>query len=199
MARGRDCSLAGPARNDAHLMRFISLDIQGAWLIEPEMHVDERGGFRRHFCAAEFAARGLTPAVVQGNVSENPHQGTLRGFHYQMPPFGEAKTLSCFTGAIHDIIVDLRPDSTTFLKWVAVNLSAADRRSLHIPAGCANAWLTMAPSTTIHYYMSESYQPGLSRGFRYNDPAFGLRWPVEPRIVSARDRGYPDFDLAALR
>lgn len=180
-------------------MRFIPLDIPGAWLIEPDVYQDERGGFRRHFCATEFAARGLSPAVAQGNVSENPHLGTLRGFHYQLPPFDEAKTLSCFTGALHDVIVDLRLGSATFMKWVAVDLSAADRRSLHVPAGCANAWLTMASSTTIHYYMSESYALGSARGFRYNDPAFGVVWPVEPRLISARDRGYPDFDPAALR
>jgi dTDP-4-dehydrorhamnose 3,5-epimerase len=179
-------------------MTFTELDVKGVFLIEPTVHADERGSFRRHFCTAEFAAHGLDPAVVQGNISENAQQGTVRGFHYQAGRSSEAKTLSCMTGALHDIVLDLRPGSPTFLQWVAARISAADRRSLHVPAGCANAWLTLAPDTAIHYYMSEMFAPGAARGIRYNDPAFGFRWPMEPVVISERDRTFPDFDPASL-
>lgn len=179
-------------------MTFTPLELPGVWTIEPELFADERGVFRRSFCAKEFAARGLTATAAQGNLSENPHEGTLRGFHYQERPFEEAKTITCVTGALYDIVVDLRRESPTFMKWVAVELSAADRRSLHVPAGCANAWLTTAPDTIVHYYMSEAYVPASYRGFRYNDPQFAFRWPREPRVISDKDRQLPDFDPATL-
>ncbi len=179
-------------------MKFTELRLPGVWLIEPAVFVDERGAFRRHFCADEFRAHGLTPIVVQGNISENSHEGTLRGFHYQARPFAEAKTLSCMTGALYDIVVDLRPESPTFMQWVSVEISARDRRSLHVPAGCANAWLTTAPNTVVHYYMSEMYSPESHRGFRYNDPAFGFRWPHEPMVISEKDRTLPRFDRSSV-
>lgn len=179
-------------------MKFVELDIKGVWLIEAEPYVDQRGVLRRHFCAREFAAHGLASVVAQGNISENPHSGTLRGFHYQAAPFEEAKTLSCLSGALYDIVVDLRPASATFLKWVSVELSAENRDSLYVPAGCANAWLTMARNTTIHYYMSEAYVLDSYRGFRYNDPAFGFRWPAAPDLISDKDRTFPDFDPKSL-
>ncbi len=175
-------------------MTFAELELPGVWLIAPEVHTDDRGAFRRHFCAREFAAHGITPTVAQGNISENPRAGTLRGFHYQARPSQEAKTLSCLSGALYDIVVDLRPASPTFMKWVAVELSAQDHRSLHVPVGCANAWLTMAPDTVVHYYMSEFYAPTADRGLRYDDPAFGFRWPAAPTVISDKDRSYPDFD-----
>ncbi len=179
-------------------MKFKELDIAGAWLIEPELVSDERGVFRRHFCSEEFAAHGIETRVMQGNVSENPHLHTLRGFHYQLAPHAEGKTISCFGGAIYDIIVDLRPESKSFLQWIAVTLDAKDRSSLHIPPGCANAYLTIEPGTVVHYYMSELYTPGSYRGFRYNDPAFKFVWPAEPRLISKKDRNLPDFDRAAV-
>lgn len=179
-------------------MKFTELTLRGAWLIEPAVFADERGVFRRHFCADEFAAHGLAPTVAQGNVSENPHQGTLRGFHYQTGRFAEAKTISCLSGALFDIVVDLRPESPTFLQWVSAEISAADRRSIHVPAGCANAWLTTEPNTVVHYYMSEAYAPDSYRGFRYNDPTFGFRWPSEPALISDKDLAFPDFDPASV-
>ena len=179
-------------------MKFLETHLAGVWLIEPELFRDARGAFRRTYCAAEFAAHGLHSAVVQGNVSENPHAGTLRGFHFQAPPYGEAKTLMCFTGSLFDIVVDLRPTSKTFLQWISIEIAAADRRMLHVPAGCANAWRTTAPDTSVHYYMSEVYRPEADRGFRYNDPAFGFRWPRPPVVISERDASFPDFDPASL-
>ena len=179
-------------------MKFTRLTLPGVWLTEPELHADERGVLWRSFCAKEYAEHGLTCAVMQGNISENPHEGTLRGFHFQLPPFQEAKTIMCVTGALFDIVADLRPDSPTFMKWLSAELSAAGRQSLHVPSGCANAWLTMAPNTTVHYYMSELYSPASYRGIRYNDPAFRFRWPNEPRLISDKDRSFPDFDPASI-
>ena len=175
-------------------MKFAELKLPGVWLIAPDVHTDDRGAFRRHFCAREFSAHGIAATVAQGNISENPRLGTLRGFHYQAPPQQEAKTLSCLSGAIYDIVVDLRPASPTFMQWVAAEISAQDRRSLHVPAGCANAWLTTAPNTVLHYYMSEFYTPTADRGLRYDDPAFDFRWPAAPAVISDRDRSFPDFD-----
>ncbi len=179
-------------------MKFIEAGLPGVWLIEPDVFADERGAFRRTYCAREYAAQGLANTAVQGNVSENPHLGTLRGFHFQVAPFEEAKTITCLSGALFDIVVDLRPGSPGFMKWVSVEFSAADRRSLYVPAGCANAWLTVAPMTTVHYYMSEFYSPASYRGFRYDDPAFGFRWPIQPQLISEKDRAFPDFDVASL-
>lgn len=180
-------------------MNFAELGIPGAWLITPEVVADARGTFRRHFCADEFSRRGIDAAVAQGNVSENPEAGTLRGFHYQVAPHAEAKTLSCLAGGVHCVVVDLRAASRTFMQWVAVDLSAAERRSLHVPAGCASAWLTRAAGTLLHYYMSVPYHAAASRGLRYDDPAFGVRWPAPVRVISERDRSFPDFDPQALR
>ena len=180
-------------------MKFVELGLRGVWLIEPELFADERGVLRRHYCAGEFAEHGLASMTVQGNISENPHRGTLRGFHYQVQPFEEAKTLSCMTGETYDIVVDLRATSSTFMKWIAVEMTAQGRCSLHVPAGCAIAWISMAPDTTVHYYMSEMYSPASYRGIRYNDPAFGFRWPMEPLVISEKDRSYPDFDPESLR
>ena len=179
-------------------MRFLELALPGVYLIEPECFSDSRGQFRRHFCADEFKAHGIVATVAQANISENPARGTLRGFHFQISPFEEAKTLSCLGGALFDIVVDLRPSSPRFMTWISVEFSTADRRSLHVPAGCANAWLTTEPNTTVHYYMSASYKPEAGRGLRYNDPAFGFRWPFAPVIISERDLNYPDFDRAVL-
>ena len=180
-------------------MKFKELEIAGAWLIEPELVSDERGVFRRHFCSEEFAAHGIETRVMQGNVSENPYLHTLRGFHYQLAPHAEGKTISCFSGALYDIIVDLRPDSKSFLQWVAVTLDAKDRSSLYIPPGCANAYLTIVPDTVVHYYMSELYTPGSYRGFCYNDPSFNFKWPAKPQMISDRDRNLPYCDRAGFK
>ena len=179
-------------------MKFVELALPGVWILEPEMVVDDRGVFRRTFCAKEFANHGLATTAVQGNVSENPHAGTLRGFHYQVPPHQEAKTLLCVTGSLYDIVVDLRPGSPTFLQWVSLELSAVNRRSLHVPAGCANAWLTTAADTTVHYYMSAAYEANADRGLRFDDPYFRFTWPSAPVKISAKDAAFPDFDLASL-
>ena len=174
-------------------MLFRELKIPGVWAIEPEPHVDERGILRRHFCAEEFASHGLCPQVIQGNISENTLRHTLRGFHYQEPPHGEAKTMSCVRGSLHAIVADIRPQNATYLTWVAVELNAANRQSLHVPPGCALAILTLEDNTILHYYMSEAFSADSYRGIRYDDPAFNFVWPAEPRVISPKDRSYADF------
>lgn len=175
-------------------MKFHEQKIEGVWLIEAEPIADARGVFRRHYCHLEFSQAGIEPKILQTNISENYHKHTLRGFHYQAKPFEESKTLTCLRGTIYDIVVDLRPGSSTFLQWVPFELRADDGLSLHVPAGCANAYLTLEDSTAILYYMSEAYSAGAYCGFRYDDPLFGFKWPAEPAVISEKDRCYPDFD-----
>jgi len=175
-------------------MKFHEQKIEGVWLIEVESIADARGVFQRHYCHREFSQQGIEPGILQTNISENYRKHTLRGFHYQAKPFEESKTLTCLRGAIYDIVVDLRPGSSTFLQWAPFELKAGDGRSLHVPVGCANAYLTLEDSTTILYYMSEAYSVGAYRGFRYNDPLFGFKWPVAPAVISEKDRCYPDFN-----
>jgi len=136
--------------------------------------------------------------VAQGNISENHAFGTLRGFHYQQGPHAEAKTISCMTGSIYDVVIDLRRSSPTFMQWRSVEISADDRRSIYVPAGCANAWITTSSETVLHYYMSEMFAPGSACGIRYNDPTFEVGWPIAPEVISERDRTFPDFDVALL-
>jgi len=176
-------------------VKFSEQKIKGVWLIEAEPVVDARGSFRRHFCQNECKKKGLHFKVVQTNISENPKKYTLRGFHYQIKPFEESKILTCLQGRLYDVIVDLRSDSDTFLKCMSIELAQGDNLSLHIPAGCANAYLTLKNSTTILYYMAEFFNSESYRGFRYNDPSFAISWPSEPEVISSKDKNYPDLDL----
>ena len=176
-------------------MIFKKQKIEGVFLIESEPFIDERGAFRRHFCQKEFASFGIENKVEQANVSENKYARTLRGFHYQLPPHGEGKTLSCLNGSIFDIVVDLRKSSATFMDWISFELSAKNRNSLHVPPGCANAFLTLEDDCLIQYYCSHSYEPSSERGIRYNDPVFDFVWPVAPEIISEKDRAHPDFNV----
>ena len=172
-------------------MKFTKLSIDGAWLIEPELVSDNRGVFRRHFCKQEYEKLGLDSHVMQGNISENPCLHTLRGFHYQLAPHAEGKSISCMSGSLYDIIVDLRQNSLTYLQWQALTISAAGRKALYVPPGCANAYLTMELNTTVHYYMTEFYQPDSYRGFYYNDPSFNFNWPFSPQLISDKDKSLP--------
>lgn len=175
-------------------MQFEPQSLSGAFLIRPSPFTDERGVFRRHFCAREFAIHGIASHVLQSNVSENTHAFTLRGFHYQTAPHGEGKTLTCLRGSLFDIMVDLRPDSPTFMQWISFELDGENRHSIHIPPGCANAFLTLADETLVYYVVSEYYQPAAERGVRWNDPRFGFRWPREPLHISAKDASWPDYE-----
>lgn len=174
-------------------MIFRETDLPGAWVVEVERHEDERGFFARTWCEAEFRDRGLDPKLVQCNVSWNRRRHTLRGMHYQAAPHEEAKLVRCTRGAIHDVVVDLRPDSPTYRRWVGVDLTAENRAALFVPAGLAHGFLSLTEDTEVLYQMSEVYHPESARGVRWNDPAFGIEWPVEPAVISDRDAAYPDF------
>lgn len=174
-------------------MKFIEQKLKGVYIIEPTPFSDERGVFRRHFCHKEFGINNISDAVKQANVSENNFALTLRGFHYQVSPFGEGKTLSCLKGSIYDIIVDLRKDSETYMQWISVELNESNRHSIHIAPGCANAFLTLEDNCLIQYYCSEEYHPEAERGIRYNDPAFSFVWPHQPKIISEKDNNHPDY------
>ncbi len=180
-------------------MKFIPTPIAGVTIIEAEPFEDDRGVFRRHFDAKEFQQANVLSKVRQANVSENKFALTLRGFHYQLPPHAEAKTLSCIKGRMYDIAVDLRPSSPTYLKWTGIELTENNRKSFHIPLGCANAFLTLEPSTIIHYYVSQDYEPSAERGIRFNDPTFNFVWPETPKLISEKDQGHPDFNEAKHR
>lgn len=172
-------------------MRFTETALSGAWIIDLEPHHDERGFFARAFCADEFAAHGLDPRNAQTNLSFNPRAGTLRGMHLQRPPAGEAKTVRCVAGAIYDVIVDMRAGSPTYLQHIGVELSADNGRALHVPEEMAHGFLTLADDTLVTYQVSHPYTPGAEEGLRYDDPALGIAWPDEVRLVSEKDSAWP--------
>lgn len=174
-------------------MRFIPAELDGAWIIEPEPSNDARGFFARTFCAREFADRGLNFSPVQCGISFNRHLGTLRGIHFQSTPFAEAKLIRCTAGRIYDVILDLRADSPSFGRWVAVELSAANRQMAYIPEGMGHGFQTLEDGTEVSYQISAYYSPDHARGIRWNDPAFAIQWPLPDPILSERDRRYPDF------
>lgn len=174
-------------------MRFVSTPLDGAYVIELEPRTDDRGFFARSFDREEFAAHGLDPDVVQCNVSFNARRGTLRGMHYQLPPKAEAKLVRCVAGAIYDVIVDLRRDSPTHARWFGIQLDARDRRALYVPRGFAHGYQTLSDGAEVHYQVSERYTPELERGVRWNDPAFGIAWPIGDPIVSPKDAAFPDY------
>ena len=174
-------------------MIFRETPVPGAFLIELEPHRDERGSFARSFCAREFEAHGLEPRVVQCNLSENRFRGTLRGLHAQRPPHAEAKLVRCTRGALHDVILDLRPGSAAHGKHVGVTLRAGDGRMLYVPKGVFHGFLTLEDDTEVFYQMSEFYEPSAAQGVRWNDPAFGIAWPGPVRVISERDASYPDW------
>lgn len=174
-------------------MKFRKQKINGIFLIEPEPIMDKRGMYRRHFCQNEFKTHSLSTKVAQSNIVENLYAFTLRGFHYQVPPYAEAKTLSCIRGAIYDIVVDLRPESPTYLQWIGFELNDNNRNSLYIPPGCSHAALTLVDNTIVHYYSSAFYNPKAERGIRFDDPLFGFKWPYKPEIISDKDRNHPNF------
>ena len=174
-------------------MLFESTPLAGAVVLEAERLEDDRGFFARTFCRNEFLEAGLEPDLVQCSLSFNHRKGTLRGMHYQAAPHDETKLVRCTMGAIHDVILDLRPDSPTFKESFGIELSADNRSALYIPAGLAHGFLTLTDDAEVFYQMSVPFHPGAARGVRWNDPAFGIEWPAEPRILSDRDRDYPDF------
>ena len=178
-------------------MIYNKQKIEDVILIESQSHRDERGLFRRHYCEKELKENGIDFTVKQGNVSENLKKHTIRGFHYQKAPSKESKIISCISGSVFNVIIDLRKNSSTFLQWQEFTITSENRQSLYIPVGCANAFLTLEDNTWIHYYMNDIFITD-SLGFRYNDPAFSISWPAKPEHMSEKDRNYPNLDLNKL-
>jgi dTDP-4-dehydrorhamnose 3,5-epimerase len=171
-------------------MRFTATKLADAWVVEPELHSDNRGLFARTYCAREFGERGLRDSFVQCNTSWNEQKGALRGLHYQLAPSSEVKLVRCTAGALLDVIVDLRPDSSTYLQYVAVELTAKNRLALYIPEMFAHGFQTLEDGTEVFYQMSEFYAPKLARGLRYDDPKLGINWPLSVTSISDRDQAW---------
>lgn len=179
-------------------MRFTETELSGPWLVEPEIKTDERGFFTRLHCAREFSERGLPREFVQSNLSYNLSAGTFRGLHYQVPPSQEGKLVRCVLGAITDIIVDLRPDSPSFLRHQWFRLDSDTLRALYVPSGFAHGFLTLESDTIILYEMSDYFAPGLGRGIRWDDPALAIEMPSGIVRINSRDAGYPDLNVDDL-
>lgn len=174
-------------------MIFTKTVLNDAMIVDIERKEDDRGFFARSWCRREFEAHGLNPNLAQCNISFNPKKGTLRGMHFQVKPYEEAKLARCTRGSLCDVIVDLRPDSPTYKKHLSVVLTSENRRMLYVPEGFAHGFLTLEDDTEVFYQISEFYRPESQRGFRWDDPAFAIAWPAEVRLISDRDRSYPDF------
>lgn len=178
-------------------MIFAETDLAGAFIIDLEQLEDERGFFARAWCQSEFSEHGLQTRVVQCNLSYNRRRGTLRGMHFQVAPSEEAKLIRCTRGAFYDVIIDIRPHSPTYMKWVGVELTADNRRMLYVPEGFAHGYQTLQDDTEAFYQVSEFYTPEAERGIRWNDPRFGIQWPpVGERIISEKDANWQDFSLS---
>jgi dTDP-4-dehydrorhamnose 3,5-epimerase len=174
-------------------MQFTETKLKGAFVIEPRRFEDPRGFFTRTWSRKEFAEAGCNPELLECNVSFNHRAGTLRGMHWQAAPFGQTKLVRCTSGAIWDAIVDLRPGSATFAQWVGYELTADNHRQLYIPEGFAHGFITLAERTEVFYQMGGAFNAESARGARWNDLAFGIRWPRDVAVIIDRDAGYPDF------
>ena len=177
-------------------MRFLPTPLPGAFLIEPESQSDDRGFFSRVFCQEEYEAAGLQCGIAQINMGHSAIKGTMRGLHYQLPPAAEAKTIRVTCGSLFDVIADLRPDSPTFRHTFDAELSAENRRMMYVPRGFAHGLLTLTDHVETVYFVSSPYNGALERGIRFDDPALGIAWPIEPRIISAKDQSWRGFDPA---
>jgi dTDP-4-dehydrorhamnose 3,5-epimerase len=181
-------------------MIFKETKLSGAFIIAPDVFDDERGLFGLTWSRKEFAEHNLDSRIEECNVSFNKRRGTLRGMHFQAAPFAQAKLVRVTAGGIYDVIVDLRPESTTFKDWVGLELTAPNRLMLYVPIGLAHGFQTLEDDTEVLYQMSEIYAPETARGVRWDDPSFGIDWPsADRRIISDRDRNYPDFDDDSVR
>lgn len=169
--------------------------IDGLYTVAPERHSDDRGFFARTWCVDEFADAGINPEFVQASVSYNERANTLRGMHFQREPHGETKLIGCIAGAIHDVLLDLRPDSDTYLHWEAFELSAENGLQIFAPPGLAHGFQTLVDRSVVSYHIDTFYQPDHSAGVRWDDQAFGISWPeAAERIMSDKDRAWPDYD-----
>lgn len=175
-------------------MIFRETKLKGAFIIEPERFKDERGFFARIWCREEFERQGLNTNLVQCNISFNRKKGTLRGMHYQAAPYQEAKLVRCTKGSIHDVIIDLRPESATYKRWVSVELTSENHKMIYIPESFAHGFITLTNDSEVFYQMSEFYMPEYARGIRWNDRAFGIYWPIDVAVISDKDKRYLNFN-----
>ena len=172
-------------------MIFTETPLAGAFIVDLEEKADDRGFFARTFCAKEFEAHGLKPVVAQANLSYNHRRATLRGLHYQRPPAAETKLVRCTAGAIWDVIVDIRPDSPTYMQHFGLELTAANRRALYVPEMFAHGYITLTDGAEVIYSVGEFYTPGVEGGYRWDDPALGIAWPLAPEVISEKDAAWP--------
>lgn len=181
-------------------MIFEETKLKGAYIIRMERISDARGFFARAWCRKEFEAHGLNTSLVQSNISFNIKKGTLRGMHYQIAPYEEAKLIRCTSGAICDVIIDIRPNSSTYMQWIAVELSMENHIMLYVPAGFAHGYQTLTDNSEVFYQVSQFHAPGFERVIRWDDPAFDIKWPIAgERIISEKDRKWPDFVLSPIK
>ncbi len=176
-------------------MHFEKTELNGAFIIDINEIIDKRGFFARAWCQQEFEEYGITSKLVQANISFNRRKGTLRGRHYQCAPYEEAKLVRCTRGGIFDVLVDLRPSSPTYTKWIGVELTAENHRMLFVPEGFAHGYQTLLDDTEVFYQVSEIYMPNAENGARYDDPAFGITWPLEALVISDKDAGWPLYSI----
>jgi dTDP-4-dehydrorhamnose 3,5-epimerase len=179
------------------MMAFTEAPLPGAYLVDLAPVSDERGFFARSYCAEEFAAHGLGPPLSQCSVSYNERKATLRGMHYQIAPHEEHKLVRCTAGAIFDVIIDMRPASSHFRRWFGTELNAQNRRALFVPPGFAHGFITLNEHSEVFYMIAAAHSAAHGRGVRWNDPAFGIEWPLQPSVIAARDAQYPLWDAGA--
>jgi dTDP-4-dehydrorhamnose 3,5-epimerase len=172
-------------------MIFEKTKLAGVYIVTREPFMDERGTFERMFCKREFEAAGLCGDIAQVNLSTNKQKGTMRGLHMQTGQFAEDKFITCVHGELYDVAVDVDSNSATFGQWVGVNLSVENRKGLYVPKGFAHGYMTLADDTWVQYFVTQFYEPGMERGFRYDDPAFGIEWPGQVSLISGKDMNYP--------
>lgn len=174
-------------------MIFHETDVGGVFVVALDRHEDERGFFARVWDPEELAGAGLDAGLAQSSISWNARRGTLRGMHYQRPPGEEAKLVRCIRGSVLDVVLDLRHDSATYRRWISVELSAENRMALYVPKGCAHGFITLADDTELLYMIAQVHDAELAAGVRWDDPAFGIQWPLHPLVISQRDATYPDY------
>jgi dTDP-4-dehydrorhamnose 3,5-epimerase len=176
-------------------MIFLKTNLQDAYLIEPEKRADDRGFFARAWCKNEFEAEGLVSSLAQSNLSFNKYKGTLRGMHFQLEPFSEVKLVRCTRGSVYDVIIDLRPASPTYRQWFGTELTPDNHKMMYVPQGFAHGYQTLEDDSEVFYQVSQFYTPGAEGGVRYNDPLFGIKWPLEVTNISDKDAIWPDYKI----
>jgi dTDP-4-dehydrorhamnose 3,5-epimerase len=175
-------------------LQFVKTPLHKTWLIRPDKKSDERGYFARTFCTTEFKNTGIDFQIVQANTGFTKYRGTVRGLHYQVKPHREAKLIRCIRGAIYDVMVDLRSDSPTYLRWYGIEIFEGDDTMILVPEGLAHGYQTLQNNTEIFYLVNQFYTPRAEKGIRWDDPAFNIEWPIKDNvIISDKDRNWPDF------